>query len=131
MKSRNRTVKKRGNTSFPSRINLYSTPRIAQKMAYKYLGKTAKLYPAHNPQKKYAIIKNVIIQWISMTKINNANNAEILINKKNKKGEIWWLQKKDMIHVKDVVKNCHWKILLESIKKKLLDVLIVILNFVY
>jgi hypothetical protein len=30
----------------------YSSPKQAQKMAYKYLGKTAKLYPASNPEKK-------------------------------------------------------------------------------
>ena len=42
---------------FPKRIYLYSTPRTAQRMAYKYLGrtKTAKLYPARNPAKKYMV----------------------------------------------------------------------------
>ena len=33
MRPRNKTLKKR----FPSRIYLYSNPRLAQKMAYKYL----------------------------------------------------------------------------------------------
>ena len=42
---------------FSKRIYLYSTPRTAQRMAYKYLGrtKTAKLYPARNPAKKYMV----------------------------------------------------------------------------
>ena len=33
----------------------YSNPIIAQKRAYAYLGKTAKLYPASKKQKKYRI----------------------------------------------------------------------------
>ena len=36
-------------------IYKYSSPAQAQKMATKYLGKTAKLYPANNPVKKYRI----------------------------------------------------------------------------
>ena len=35
----------------------YSNPYKAQKMAYKYYGKTAKLYPASKKCKKYCIIK--------------------------------------------------------------------------
>ena len=64
MKTHNKTLKKR-NTKFPSRIYLYSTPRIAQKMAYKYLGKTAKLYPASNPQKKYSIYDPKNDKWVN------------------------------------------------------------------
>lgn len=37
-------------------LYLYSNPKIAQKMAYKYLGKTAKLYKSTNPKKKYMIL---------------------------------------------------------------------------
>lgn len=40
---------------FNKNLNKYSDPKQAQKMAYKYLGKTAKLYPAHNKTKKYSI----------------------------------------------------------------------------
>jgi len=50
---------------FPTRIRLYSTPRIAQKMAYKYLGKTAKLYPASNPEKKYKIFDPKNNKWVN------------------------------------------------------------------
>jgi hypothetical protein len=49
------TSKTRKNTHFKKQLYLYSNPRTAQKMAYKYLGKSAKLYPARNPNKKYSI----------------------------------------------------------------------------
>jgi len=54
--SRTKTMKIKSK-KFPKRIYLYSTPRTAQRMAYKYLGrtKTAKLYPARNPAKKYMV----------------------------------------------------------------------------
>ena len=55
----------RQTTKFPIRIRLYSKPRIAQKMAYKYLGKTAKLYPANNPEKKYKILDPKNNKWIN------------------------------------------------------------------
>jgi len=47
----NNNTKKR----FPKRLYKYSDPVQAQKMAYRYLGKTAKLYPASNKHKKYKI----------------------------------------------------------------------------
>jgi hypothetical protein len=52
---------------FPKRIYLYSTPRIAQRMAYKYLGriKTAKLYPARNPAKKYMVFDPKNNKWVN------------------------------------------------------------------
>ena len=55
-KTRTKTMKIKSK-KFPKRIYLYSTPRTAQRMAYKYLGrtKTAKLYPARNPAKKYMV----------------------------------------------------------------------------
>jgi len=53
--SQTRKMRKIKSRKFPKRIHLYSSPRIAQRMAYKYLGKTAKLYPASNPAKKYMI----------------------------------------------------------------------------
>jgi hypothetical protein len=36
----------------------------AQKMAYKYLGKSAKIYPATNDEKKYRICDPVQNKWI-------------------------------------------------------------------
>jgi hypothetical protein len=34
-------------------------------MAYKYLGKTAKLYPARNPVKKYSIFDPIHKKWVN------------------------------------------------------------------
>jgi hypothetical protein len=55
------------NKKFPKRIYLYSTPRIAQRMAHKYLGriKTAKLYPARNPAKKYMVYDPKNNKWVN------------------------------------------------------------------
>lgn len=50
---------------FSKKLRKYSTPRQAQRMAYKYLGKTAKLYPARNPQKKYSVFDPIHKKWIS------------------------------------------------------------------
>jgi hypothetical protein len=51
--------------TYPLRIRLYSTPRTAQKKAYIYLGKTAKLYPANNHEKKYKIFDPKNNKWIN------------------------------------------------------------------
>jgi hypothetical protein len=50
---------------YPKRLYLYSTPRTAQRMAYKYLGKSAKLYPARNPVKKYSIYDTIHDKWVN------------------------------------------------------------------
>ena len=65
-KNMNKTTKIR-NRKFPKRIYLYSTPRTAQRMAYKYLGriKTAKLYPAKNPAKKYMVFDPKNNKWVN------------------------------------------------------------------
>jgi hypothetical protein len=60
---------KKLNRKFSSKIYLYSTPRIAQHMAYKYLGKTAKLYPANNPAKKYKIYDPKNNKWVNFGQI--------------------------------------------------------------
>ena len=49
---------------FPKEIHKYSSPRKAQQMAYKYLGKTAKLYPANNPEKKYRVFDKKHNKWV-------------------------------------------------------------------
>jgi hypothetical protein len=64
-KNKKQTKHKKQTKKFPIRIRLYSKPRIAQKMAYKYLGKTAKLYPANNPEKKYKIFDPKNNKWIN------------------------------------------------------------------
>ena len=45
------------NKKWSKQLLRYSNPYKAQKMAYKYYGKTAKLYPASKKCKKYCIIK--------------------------------------------------------------------------
>lgn len=55
-----KTLKKK----YPPRIYLYSSPRKAQQMAYRYLGKTAKLYPATLPDKKYRIYDKTHHKWV-------------------------------------------------------------------
>ena len=51
--------------NYSKNLTRYSNPRIAQHMAYKYLGKTAKLYPAKNPVKKYSIFDPIHKKWIN------------------------------------------------------------------
>jgi len=50
-------------------IYLYSNPITAQKMAYKYLGKTAILYKSTNHKKKYMIL-NPNNKWIHFGQMN-------------------------------------------------------------
>jgi len=54
---------------YSKKLNQYSNPRIAQHMAYKYLGKTAKLYPARNPAKKYSIFDPIHKKWVNFGQI--------------------------------------------------------------
>jgi hypothetical protein len=54
---------------YSSNIYNYSSPRVAQRKAYKYLGKTAKLYPANNPQKKYKIFDKKNNRWVNFGQI--------------------------------------------------------------
>ena len=55
--------------SFSKKLSTYSNPKRAQYMAYKYLGKTAKLYPANNPHKKYKICDPKNDKWINFGQI--------------------------------------------------------------
>ena len=74
----NKSKRKRGNTNankckklskretrYKKILYKYSSPTQAQKMATKYLGKTAKLYPANNPVKKYMICDPVSKKWVN------------------------------------------------------------------
>ena len=54
---------------FTRKLRKYSNPEQAQRMAYKYLGKTAKLYPARNPQKKYSIFDPKNNKWVNFGQI--------------------------------------------------------------
>ena len=61
----NENRKTRKMRPWPSRLRLYSNPKKAQSMAYKYLGKTAKLYPATNTEKKYSIFDKKNNRWVN------------------------------------------------------------------
>jgi hypothetical protein len=52
-------------SKFSKTLKKYSNPVIAQKMAYKYLGKTAKLYPGKTKNKKYSIFDAKNNKWVS------------------------------------------------------------------
>jgi hypothetical protein len=56
---------RRTRKTYPKNLTKYSNPKTAQKMAYKYLGKTAKLYPADNPKKKYKICDRKHNTWVN------------------------------------------------------------------
>ena len=56
-------------THFSKKLRKYSTPRIAERMAHKYLGKTVKLYPAKNIQKKYSVFDPVHKKWVNFGQI--------------------------------------------------------------
>jgi len=46
-------------------LRKYSNPEKAQQMAYKYLGKTAKIYPSLRKEKKYRIFDPKHNKWIN------------------------------------------------------------------
>jgi hypothetical protein len=54
---------------FTKKLRKFSNPEKAQKKAYKYLGKTAKLYPAKNPEKKYSIWDPKNEKWVNFGQI--------------------------------------------------------------
>jgi len=51
--------------NFSKRLRKFSNPEQSQRMAYRYLGKTAKLYPARNPEKKYSIYDPKHDKWVN------------------------------------------------------------------
>lgn len=57
------------NKTFSKRLLKYSDPKQAQKKAYKYLGKTAKLYPGKNSHKKYSIYDPIHKKWVNFGQI--------------------------------------------------------------
>jgi Family of unknown function (DUF5754) len=50
---------------WPASLFLYSSPSKAQSQAYKYLGKTARLYPSTKKDKKYSIYDKKNNNWVS------------------------------------------------------------------
>ena len=49
---------------FSLRLKKYSSPCKVQSKAYKYLGKTAKIYPSSKSQKKYQIYDKKNKKWV-------------------------------------------------------------------
>ena len=93
MPARNKTQKKR---NWHSRLRLYSNPRTAQSNAYKYLGRTAKLYPAFNSQKKYSIFDKKNNSWVNFGQMgyedftkhhDKAHRKNYLTRSRNIKGD--------------------------------------------
>jgi len=54
---------------YTKRLIQYSDPEQAQKMAYRYLGKTAKIYPSQNKHKKYRIYDPKHNKWVNFGQI--------------------------------------------------------------
>ena len=52
---------------FSKTLRKYSNPELAQKMAYRYFGKTAKIYPSSNREKKYDIYDPQHKTWVHLT----------------------------------------------------------------
>jgi hypothetical protein len=93
MPPRNKSQKKR---TWPSRLHLYSNPRTAQSNAYKYLGRTAKLYPGSSSQKKYSIFDQKNNRWVNFGQMgyedftkhrDKARRKNYLTRSKNIKGD--------------------------------------------
>ena len=93
MPAKNKTQKK---SNWSSRLQLYSNPRTAQSNAYKYLGRTAKLYPSTNSQKKYSIFDKKNNRWINFGQMgyedftkhhDKARRKNYLTRSKNIKGD--------------------------------------------
>ena len=83
------------------RLLKYSNPRSAQKKAYKYLGKTAKLYPSDKKDKKYKIFDPKNKKWVNFGQLgyedftkhkNKSRRKNYLTRSKNIKGD-WKINK--------------------------------------
>jgi hypothetical protein len=98
---------------FTKKLRKYSNPEKAQKMAYKYLGKTAKLYPANNPIKKYKIYDPKKCKWINFGQIgyedftkhnNKTRRHNYLTRTKNMRGN--W--RKNPYSANNLSRNILW-----------------------
>ena len=49
---------------FSKKLRKYSNPEKAQRLAYRYFGKTAKIYPSSNREKKYDIYDPHHKRWV-------------------------------------------------------------------
>lgn len=81
---------------FSKRLLKYSNPRTVQKKAYRYLGKTAKIYPSSRKDKKYQIFDPKHEKWVHFGQLgyedytkhkNKKRRKNYLTRSKNIKGE--------------------------------------------
>lgn len=86
-----KTIKRK----YSVRLLKYSNPKTAQKKAYKYLGKTAKLYPADKKDKKYKIFDQKNEKWVNFGQLgyedftkhkNKSRRKNYLTRSRNIKG---------------------------------------------
>lgn len=86
-----KTIKRK----YSLRLLKYSNPTSAQKKAYKYLGKTAKLYPSDKKDKKYKIFDPKNKKWVNFGQLgyedftkhkNKSRRKNYLTRSKNIKG---------------------------------------------
>ena len=98
---------------FKKSIEKWTNPNQAQKMAYKYLGKTAKLYPGRNPQKKYSIYDPKNEKWVNFGQIgyedytkhkNKSRRKNYLTRTKYMRGD--W--KKNKYSANNLSRNVLW-----------------------
>ena len=88
-------------------IHKYSNPAQAQRMAYRYLGKTAKLYPSSNTQKKYDIYDPENNHWVHFGQIG----YEDYTKRKNyltRSGKIKGDWKKNKYSANNLARNVLW-----------------------
>ncbi len=62
-------TKKRTITKYSEKLRRFSNPEQAQKRAYTYLGKTARLFPSTNSNKKYDIYDKKNNRWVHFGQI--------------------------------------------------------------
>lgn len=63
-------MKTKRKTIFSKTLKKYSNPKEAQRKAYKYLGKTARLYPSIQSKKKYDIYDKKHNKWVHFGALN-------------------------------------------------------------
>jgi hypothetical protein len=57
------------NHKFTKKLKKYSSPYKVQQKAYKYIGKTAKIYPSTKREKKYQIHDPIKKKWVHFGQI--------------------------------------------------------------
>jgi hypothetical protein len=112
----NKTQKKetiKPKRDWPPRLFLYSNPSKAQSQSYRYLGKTAKLYPSMKKDKKYSIYDKKNNNWVSFgqlgyedyTKHHNKNRRKNYLTRSARIKGDW---KKNRYSSNNLSRNVLW-----------------------